>query len=33
MSKLEAALDALCGAGVLMTPVWLVYKVVVYALS
>lgn len=33
MSKLEAALDALCGAGLLMTPVWLVYKVVVYSLS
>lgn len=33
MSKLETALDALCGAGLLMTPVWLVYKVVVYALS
>lgn len=33
MSKLEAALDALCGAGVLMTPVWLIYKVVVYAFS
>jgi hypothetical protein len=33
MSKLEAALDVICGAGVLMTPVWLIYKVVVYVFS
>ena len=33
MSKLEAALDVICGAGVLMTPVWLVYKFVAYAFS
>lgn len=33
MSKLEAALDAVCGAGVLMTPVWLAYKLIAYAFS
>ena len=33
MSKLEAVLDAFCGAGVLMTPVYLAYKILVYAFS
>ena len=34
MSKLEAALDAACGTGVLLlTPIWIVYKVVVFAFS
>lgn len=33
MSKLEAALDAVCGTGVLLTPLYLVYKLVIYAIS
>jgi len=34
MSKLETALDAVCGTGVLLlTPIWIVYKLAVYALS
>jgi hypothetical protein len=34
MSKLEAVLDGLCGTGVLLlTPVYLVYKFVIFAVS
>lgn len=33
MSKIEAMLDALCGTGVLLTPLYLVYKFVIYATS
>lgn len=33
MSKFEAALDALCATGVLLVPVWLVYKVATFLLS
>ena len=31
MSKLEALLDACCGAGVLLTPLYVVYKFIAYA--
>ena len=33
MSKFEAALDALCTTGVLLVPVWLVYKFATFILS
>lgn len=33
MSKLEALVDTVCGTGVLLTPVWLIYKVSVFLFS
>jgi hypothetical protein len=33
MSKFEAALDAVCATGVLLVPVWLVYKLASFVLS
>ena len=33
MSKMEALLEQACQAGVLLAPVWLVYKVALFALS
>jgi hypothetical protein len=33
MSKLEALLDTCCGAGVLLAPVYVVYKFISYAFS
>ena len=33
MSKFEAALDALCTTGLLLVPVWLVYKIGAFILS
>lgn len=33
MDKFEALLDTICGTGVLMTPLWLIYKVSVFIFS
>lgn len=33
MAKLEFACEALCKTGVLLTPVWLAYKVLLFAFS
>lgn len=33
MSKLEAVLDGLCGTGVVLAPLYLVYKFVIFAVS
>jgi hypothetical protein len=33
MSKIEAVLDTLCGTGVLLTPVYLIYKFTVFLFS
>lgn len=33
MSKMEAMLEQACQAGVLLAPVWLIYKFVLFALS
>jgi len=33
MTKLEALVDTICGTGVLLTPIWLIYKVSVFIFS
>ncbi len=33
MAKLELACETLCIAGVLLTPVWLAYKVMLFAIG
>ncbi len=33
MSKIEALIDTLCGTGVLLTPIYLIYKVSVFIFS